>query len=307
MEHRSVLLQPTLHWVGVRPGGLWVDATCGLGGHTEGLLQASAPDGRVLAIDRDPRALERARIRLERFSHRLTLVCGRFGDVAEHVSHAGLGPADGVIADLGVSSLQLDDADRGFSLRRKGPLDMRMGTEGETAAELLERVDEAELARIFARYGEVKRPRQVARAVLRALEEGRLETTVDLARVIEKASGGRKWGAVHPATQAFQAIRVAVNRELEEVDAFLQALPQVVRPGGRVAIISFHSLEDRRVKQAFADPKTPAELRHLPHRVELGPWEAISKVIVPDEAEVESNPRARSAKLRAARRREEQT
>lgn len=305
--HASVLLQEVLEGIGPRPGGIYLDCTCGLGGHTEALAEASAPDGRVLTVDRDPNALELARGRLVAFGARITFVEGSFSQVGEHVRGHGLFPLDGVVADLGVSSLQLDDAARGFSFMREGPLDMRMGPSvGPTAAELLESFDRPALMTVLREFGEVGRPRQIAEAILTARDEGRLTTTKALADVIERASGGRRASPIHPATRAFQAIRIAVNRELEELSGLLTALVDLVRPGGRVAIISFHSLEDRLVKRAFSDPAPrpqPAKLPVEPVRPR-GPWKALTKKpITPKEAELKANARSRSAKLRVAERR----
>jgi len=303
--HASVLLAECVRELGVKPSGVYLDATVGLGGHTEALLRASAPDGRVLGIDRDPAALELASGRLVDFGDRLTLVEGSFSDVSDYVQASDHLPLDGVIADLGVSSIQLDDPKRGFSFRAPGPLDMRMGPGvGPTAAELIESFDVRELARTLREYGEVSRPRALAEAILEAREAGRLQTTADLARVVERVEGRPRNMTIHPATKAFQAIRIAVNRELEELQGLLQSLESLVRPGGRVAIISFHSLEDRIVKTTFAGPRLDPEMRHLPVDRPLGPWAPLSRrPISPSEREIRSNPRARSAKLRVAERR----
>ncbi len=305
--HASVLLREVTEAIAPVAGGLYLDCTCGLGGHTEAILEQSGPDGRVLAIDRDPNALELAAGRLDRFKDRLTLVEGNFSDVADYARASDHVPLDGVVADLGVSSLQLDDAGRGFSFMREGPLDMRMGPGvGPTAAELLESFDQPRLMKILRDFGEVGRPRQIAEAILAARDEGRLTSTTSLAEVIEKASGGRRASPIHPATRAFQAIRIAVNRELDELERLLAELVDLVRPGGRVAIISFHSLEDRLVKRAFADPSPlpqPAKLPVEPVRPK-GAWSAITKKpITPQSAEIQANPRSRSAKLRVAERR----
>lgn len=308
--HRSVLLTEAVQWLSVRSEGVYVDATCGLGGHTEALLEASAPHGRVVGIDRDPEALQRARERLADYRPRLHLVQGPFSKLQEHLSTLGLRGVDGLLADLGVSSIQLDQAHRGFSFRFEGPLDMRMGPDAShTVQAYLSETDEKSLSSVLARFGEVKAHRRVAQAILKARDAGRLTSTKALARVVEGAVPvGRpgRGGHVHPATQVFQALRIAVNHELEEVDALLAVLPQVVVPGGRAAIISFHSLEDRRVKRAFADPRPDPNLRHLPVEATRGPWEPVHRgVITPTAAELDLNPRARSAKLRVAQRRHE--
>lgn len=305
--HASVLLEEVVQGLLLKDGGRYLDCTCGLGGHSEAILEGCGPTGRLLAIDRDPDAIQLARGRLARFGDRAEIVEGNFSDVRTYAEATDMVPLDGVVADLGVSSLQLDDAKRGFSFMREGPLDMRMGPKvGATAAEMLEELDVKDLIRILRDFGEVNRPRQVAEAVMTARDEGRLNTTAELAEVIERAIGGRKTTPIHPATRAFQAIRIAVNRELEELEKLLEVLSKLVAPGGRVAIISFHSLEDRLVKQAFGDPAPepqPFKLPVEPERV-LGPWEAVTKKpIVPSAREVASNPRSRSAKLRVAIRR----
>ena len=305
--HASVLLDEVIDGLAPATGGVYLDCTCGLGGHTEAIADRCAPDGRVLAVDRDPKALALAAGRLGRFGDRVTLVEGSFSDVADYVGASDHQPLDGVVADLGVSSLQLDDADRGFSFSREGPLDMRMGPSvGPTAAELLESFDRKSLSTILREFGEVGRPRQLAEAILTARDQGKLTTTKALADVIERATGGRRASPIHPATRAFQAIRIAVNRELDELSKLLSALAELVRPGGRVAVISFHSLEDRIVKRAFSDPDPlpqPAKLPVEPVRPK-GPWQALTKKpIVPTPAEVQANPRSRSAKLRVAERR----
>jgi 16S rRNA (cytosine1402-N4)-methyltransferase len=302
--HRSVLLDEVVGALAPRAGGIYIDATCGLGGHSEAILEASSPDGRVLAIDRDPSALELASGRLARFEDRVTLVEGDFSELRVYAEASDHFPADGVVADLGVSSLQLDDPKRGFSFRSAGPLDMRMGPRvGHTAAELLEEFDVDDLARVLREFGEIARARHVAEAILAARDAGQLETTADLAAIVDRFAA-RKSTPIHPATRAFQAIRIAVNRELDELEKLLAELPALVRPGGRCAIISFHSLEDRLVKRAFSDPEEDPALAKLPIERARGPFEPISrKPITPSRRELDDNPRARSAKLRVAERR----
>lgn len=269
-----------------RGEGLYVDATVGGGGHTEGILEAH-PSVRVIALDRDPLALAAARERLSKFGDRVTFVKTPFGNVAATLESLGITEVDGLCADLGVSSPQLDDASRGMSFRREGPIDMRMDpSQGETALELIERLSDDELADVIFHYGEEKRSRRIARSVKRALAEGQLATTLDLRRAIVRAVGPVRVGGVDPATRTFQALRIAVNGELEQLEDLLAALPRVIQPGGRVAILSFHSLEDRLVKRTFADRET---------------WEPLTKKpLVASEEEANANPRARSAKLRAA-------
>jgi 16S rRNA (cytosine1402-N4)-methyltransferase len=273
------------------PGaGVFVDATIGGGGHAEGILEGH-PEARVVAIDRDDLALGAARQRLAPFGDRVTFVKSPFGEVATVLHNLGLTLVDGLCADLGVSSPQLDDATRGMSFRREGPLDMRMDpTSGETALELIERVSDDELADIIFHYGDEKRSRRIARSVKRALADNQLATTLDLRRAIVRAVGPVRVGGVDPATRTFQALRIAVNGELDQLEALLLALPTIIRPGGRVAILSFHSLEDRLVKRTFHDRELWVPLTKKP--------------LVASEEEGAANPRARSAKLRAAKRTE---
>lgn len=268
--------------------GTYVDCTVGGGGHTEALLESS-PDARVIAFDRDDIALAAAKHRLERFGDRVTFVKTAFGDIADALASIGVASVDGLCADLGVSSPQLDDASRGMSFRREGPIDMRMdASSGETALDLIGRLSDDELADIIFHYGDEKRSRRIARSVKKALADNQLGTTLDLRRAIVRAVGPVRVGGVDPATRTFQALRIAVNGELDQLEALLDSLANVVRVGGVAAIISFHSLEDRLVKRAFQD-------RTL--------WEPVTKKPqVATEDEGSSNPRARSAKLRIARR-----
>ena len=253
-----------------KAGKLIIDGTLGGGGHAEALLEAGAT---VLAFDRDPRALEAAKARLARFGARFE---ARQGDYATLD-----GPCDGVLLDLGVSSPQLDDPSRGFSFQTDGPLDMRMGTEGETAAELIERLGEEDLANVIYEYGEERHSRRIARSLKAVLPK----TTLEAVEAIKRAVPG-KWGSIHVATRTFQALRIAVNDELGQLKAVLDKLPTTLKPGGIAAIISFHSLEDRLVKHAFRDTLEPLT----------------KKPVTAGEEEERANPRARSAKLRAARR-----
>ena len=286
--HQTVLLEETLAALAPRAGALYADLTLGFGGHSEAILKASAPDGQLVGVDRDAEALAFARTRLAPFGDRVRYVHERFGRVLDVLAEVGAPPVDGLVADLGVSSVQLDRAERGFSFREDGPLDMRMDqARGETAAELIARLSEPALADVLYAFGEERRSRPIARNLKQQLAEGRLVTTGDLRRAVHRVYGGRK-GRIDPATRTFQALRIAVNGELDELAALLAALPRVLADDGVVAIISFHSLEDRAVKHAFRD--TP-ELRPL-----------TKKPVVASDAERDRNPRARSAKLRAARR-----
>ena len=272
-----------------------VDGTLGGGGHSEALLEAGAS---VLGLDRDPRALAAARERLARFGPRFTAVQGEFGAVA-HLIDA---PVDGLLLDLGVSSPQFDEPSRGFSFQSDGPLDMRMSDEGQTAAELIASLEESELAQVIFEYGEERFSRQIARA----LKFAQPQTTKEAVKAIEAAVPRRAWpDKIHVATRTFQALRIKVNEELGQLDDALTAIPQVLKPGGVAAIISFHSLEDRKVKQAFkalcgdVPDDLPRGLPMIPVKVEAQFTALTKKPIVASDEEVSANPRARSAKLRA--------
>ncbi len=293
--HTSVLREETLAALEPRAGGVYVDATLGAGGHSEALLSAyvdrrsNEPGVRVIGIDRDPTALSLASERLRRFGDRFTAVRSTFGDIKGVLLGLGVRHVDGVLADIGVSSMQLDRPERGMSFRHEGPLDMRMDpSSGETARELIERLDDDELANVIYKYGDERRSRRVARCIRQALEHGELETTLDLRRAVVRAVGPSRVGGVDPATRTFQALRIAVNGELDQLGQLLADARDVVAPGGVLAVISFHSTEDRLVKRAFADRETWAPLTKKP--------------VIASEAETVQNPRARSAKLRAARR-----
>jgi 16S rRNA (cytosine1402-N4)-methyltransferase len=299
--HTSVLLEEAVAWLDPKPGGRYCDATVGAGGHARAVLERSAPDGRLVGLDRDPAALAIAGAELQPFGDRVTLVHARFSEARDVLERLEMIPVDGFLIDLGVSSPQLDRAERGFSFRLDGPLDMRMDpTRGETAAELLHRVDEEELTQIIRDHGEERHAARVARAIVEARRAGPVETTGKLAAVVARAIPRHEPGK-NPATRTFQALRITVNDELGELERFLAVAADCLRPGGRLVVIAFHSLEDRIVKWRLRElagrgaggkrTAAPAQLRLL-----------TKHVVVPANEERVRNPRARSARLRAAER-----
>ncbi len=303
-HHASVLTAELVEILRPAPGRLLLDCTLGGGGHAEAFLEAGA---RVIGVDRDPRALAAARARLARFGEAFRAVRSDFRDARGALDALGIGEVDGAVADLGVSSPQLDEADRGFSFSRPGPLDMRMSQEGETLGELLARVDERELARILRRYGEEPFARPIARAVKRAVTAGERLDTARLAEIVSGAIPRRAWPhRIHPATRTFQALRIAVNDELGSLAAWLESLPALVKVGGRAAAISFHSLEDRMVKERFRDLTRactcPPDLPVCACGARAAFAAVTRKAVVAGDAEVAANPRARSARLRAVER-----
>jgi 16S rRNA (cytosine1402-N4)-methyltransferase len=287
-DHIPVLVDEVVAHLNPVAGGVYADVTLGGGGHSRAILDRSAPDGRLIGTDRDPAALQAAREALCEFGDRVTLRKARIRDIRDVLDELEIEHVDGVVADLGVSSAQLDRGERGFSLTREGPIDMRMDpTEGETALEFIARIGVDDLANVIYPFGEERRSRRIARAVKRAYEEGELATTSDLVRAVHRVTGPKR-GRIDPATRTFQALRIAVNDELSDLEGFLRVLPSVLRAGGVVAVISFHSLEDRMVKHAFRDGDALDPLNKKP--------------VVASEEERQQNPRSRSAKLRAARR-----
>jgi 16S rRNA (cytosine1402-N4)-methyltransferase len=300
--HRPVMLREALDWLRPRPAGVYCDATVGYAGHAQAILEASAPDGRLVGIDRDAQALEQARSRLRDYADRVTLVHAPFSRLKEVLETAGALPLDGCLVDLGVSSPQLDRAERGFSFRQSGPLDMRMdASAGPTAAEYLGQIGEAELTAILLELGEERYARRIARAIVEARRSGPLDTTGALAALVARAVPRREHHK-DPATRTFQALRMAVNRELPELERLLADAPGCLRPGGRLVIIAFHSLEDRLVKHRMRELAfQPRNERGAP--VGSPAWQVLTKrPVTPSEAELAENPRARSAKLRAAER-----
>jgi 16S rRNA (cytosine1402-N4)-methyltransferase len=303
--HRPVLLQETLKFLAPERGGFFVDCTVGLGGHSEAILE-SAKEARVIGIDLDPAALDYATERLAGYGERFRPAHANFREIKEVLRAAGEHDPNGILADLGVSSLQFDSPDRGFSFRFDAPLDMRMdpSSEAETVADLLLRLSEEEIARIIFEFGEERRSRRIARRIVESREQGRaVKTTRELSELVLHSVGGRKWNQIHPATRTFQALRIAVNRELEDLAKFVETAIDLLQPDGRFVVISFHSLEDRIIKR---------ELRRLSGHCECPPRlpvcscgarQAVEiltrRPVTPGPGELDENPRARSAKLRA--------
>jgi len=283
------------------PGQTLVDATFGAGGYTRALLESGA---NVIAFDRDPTAARFAEAVAADFPGRFRLVQRRFSELEAGLGDLGEVGPDGIVFDLGVSSMQLDEAERGFSFMRDGPLDMRMGADGQTAADLVNGEDEAEIARLIWLYGDERKSRRIAGAIVRRRAEQPFTRTLDLADVVERALGGRRGAPVHPATRTFQALRIAVNEELAELEAALAAAERALPEGGRLVVVTFHSLEDRIVKSFMTERsgRSPAGSRHLPPKAD-GPRPTFTLMFNgargPGDAELAANPRARSAKLRA--------
>lgn len=303
-EHVPVLLAPVLDALNVRPDGIYLDGTFGRGGHSREILQRLGPGGRLLAVDRDPAAIEAAKAFAG--DPRFEIRRGEIAELENITRDAGVhGQLDGLLFDLGVSSPQLDDAGRGFSFRHDGPLDMRMDpTRGQSAATWLAAVDEKNLRRVLQQFGEERQASRIARAIVRARAEKPITRTVELADIVA-ASAPSHGSRRHPATKTFQAIRIAVNDELEQLDRALCAVPALLGKGGRFCAISFHSLEDRRVKRFLREmSREPEPYRGLPEIPEefRPPLRVIGKAIAATPAEIEANARARSARLRVAER-----
>lgn len=307
VEHVPVLLQPALNALNVRPGGIYVDCTYGRGGHSRALLGRLDDSARLVVVDRDPEAVAHAERSLGD-DPRVSIRRASFAEIGSLAEDLGItGRVSGLLLDLGVSSPQLDSPERGFSFREDGPLDMRMDPDsGESAASWLARAGEAEIARVIRDYGEERFARRIARSIVMARTEQPIESTAELAELVDRALGARgRERDRHPATRTFQGIRIHVNAELDNLERVLESGIEVLEPGGRFVVISFHSLEDRRVKRAFAHAaKPPPASRRLPpgHEAFRPRLRRIGGLIRPDEAEAEINPRARSARMRVAER-----
>ena len=309
-RHMPVLLDEAIGLLKVRKGGTYVDGTVGLGGHTARILESLGGEGKVIAIDRDEEALEQARDRLLSHGGIVSFHHENFRNLPLLLNGLGWDGMDGCLLDLGVSSFQLESAGRGFSFRLEGPLDMRQDRRSRTtAADLVNGLSEEELARIFWRYGEERRSRAIAREIVRQREQAPLRTTVQLAELVKRVKSARYRGKTHPATKVFQALRIRVNQELEGLDRFLEEVIHLLHPGGRLVVISFHSLEDRIVKTVFRRSAgrcvcfRPAELCTCP-RVSKGRI-LTARPLVPGKRELIENPRSRSARLRAFEKSEE--
>jgi len=301
-RHISVLGREAVEMLKPREGGIYVDATFGAGGYSRAILDIAGT--RIIGIDRDRSAITGGFDLVDGSDGRLTLVEDRFSNLADVCAAQGATAVDGVVMDVGVSSMQLDQAERGFSFRLGGPLDMRMGQHGPTAADVVARASEADLANIIYIFGEERYSRAVARAIVAARKEAPITTTKQLADIVGKVVRSKP-NEIHPATRTFQGLRIFVNAELDELHLALAAAERVLKPGGRLVVVSFHSLEDRIVKDFLnARGKTGGGSRHLPEMAQAAPsFQILTKrPVTPSEAEVASNPRARSAKLRAAER-----
>ncbi len=305
--HESVLSAEVLQYLDPSAGQTYLDGTLGGGGHALRILDASGPDGRLIGVDRDPAALDAARERLADYEPRVTLVHDSFGNVAEILRQLDIERIHGFLLDVGVSSHQLDSPDRGFSFMRDGPLDMRMDpTQGDTALELIRRLTQEELANTLRDFGEERFHKRIAGFIKQRSREGSLRTTAELAAIVTKAipAKAQRTQRIHPATRTFQALRIAVNRELDELKEFLSVFPDLLVPGGRCVIITFHSLEDRLVKRRFRDLEAtsglpPKYAEQVGERIHPICTRLTRKAVFATEDEISTNPRSRSARLRA--------
>ena len=301
LPHQPVLYKEIIHALQPHSGGRYVDGTLGAGGHARGIMEASAPDGQLLGLDVDPQALAIARRLLAPYEHRIHLVQASYTSLSAQLTQLAWEAVDGIVLDLGASSMQFDTAERGFSFLQDAPLDMRFGPHAlQTAADLVNRYSERELADLIYQYGEERDSRKIARAIVKARP---IHTTRELVAAIEAVSP-RRGDRVHPATRTFQALRIAVNEELDSIETVLPQAVDALKPGGRLAVISFHSLEDRIVKDFFREQSKdwvnpPYEQIYEEER-KAALKEVNRKPIVPSDEEIKSNPRARSAKLRIA-------
>ena len=287
VQHKPVLVEETIHWLAIKPSGFYVDATVGLGGHATEIVRRLGAGGRLLGLDQDAQALGIAQARLAEFGDKVTLVHANFSQIGEVFAERSLPAADGVLADLGVSSMQLDLGERGFSFRSRGPLDMRMDRDAEeTAADIVNTAKEKELADLLYQFGEERDSRRIARRIVHARP---IRDTEHLATIVAGARSVRGRQKLHPATKTFLALRIAVNREMEALGQFLSRVPATLSPEGRWVMLSYHSLEDRQVKQCFQRLAHEDALKIL-----------TKKVIQASDAEVAANPRARSVKMRVA-------
>jgi 16S rRNA (cytosine1402-N4)-methyltransferase len=298
-DHQPVMVEEVLHFLAPRPDGAYVDATVGAGGHAEALLHAVGGRATLIGVDRDPKAISRAGYNLRSFGGAVRLVRSSFADLEWIVHSSDVARIDGILFDLGMSSMQLDDASRGFAFRSDGPLDMRMDTDQKlTAADIVNTYSPTELTRIIATYGEERHARALVRAIVEARREGPVRSTKQLADIVASAYPSRE-RRQHPARRTFQALRIAVNGELEALEAALKTLPDILAPGGRVVVISYHSLEDKLVKDALTN--TATSLPGLGRAPSSGPLRALTNgAILPSTTEVQRNARASAARLRAA-------
>lgn len=304
--HEPVMIDEVLAALQPRDGGSYVDGTFGAGGYTSAILDAA--DCRVWAIDRDPDAVAGAAEMIRKYAGRLTVIEGRFGDMAQILARQGIEAVDGIALDLGVSSMQIDDPERGFSFRNDGPLDMRQGRDGLSASDLVNEADEGILADIIFKYGEERQARRIARAIVDARADARITRTGQLADIVRNTYRGGRSSKTDPATRTFQAIRIQVNEELDEIERGLNGAEIVLAPGGRLAVVSFHSLEDRIVKDFLRKHSgdVPTVSRHMPAAASAGPTPRFRLIRrgtqKPSDAETRRNPRSRSARLRVAER-----